>query len=147
MTMDRGPGFFTRLKENLRYVKNGKPGSRFIDCYRYKQELRRKYGPIYRRIDITLGAAVTLFGLVMVPAPGPGWIIVALGFALIAGESQNVAKAMDGTERRLRRLAGKLRRQWNRSSIAVKSFLAVGASALATALAWGVYLVWQAVTA
>ncbi len=142
--MDRGPGFLTRLKTNFKHIKSGKPGSRFLDCYHYKQELRRKHGPIYRRIDITLGAVVVFVGLVMVPMPGPGWIIVAAGLALIAGESENVARGMDGVERRLRKLVGKLSRGWKRSSLGMKSLTAIAASALASGVAYGAYLIWQA---
>ena len=145
--MDKGPSFWKRLKENVRQIKHGKPGSRFLGCYRYKQELRHKYGSIYRRIDITLGCIVIFVGLVMVPLPGPGWIIVAAGLAMIAGESETVARSMDRIEVIARRFAGRVRRAWHNKSTAAKTAIALSCSAVASGLCYGVYLIAQALFA
>lgn len=57
----------------------------------------------YRVTIGTLGAAIALFGLVLVPLPGPGWLIVFLGLAIL------------GTEFRwARRLSGWLKRMLSR---------------------------------
>ena len=137
--MAKGPNVFQRLKANWICLKQGKPGSRFLDCYKYKQDLRQKFGPIYRRIDISLGLATALFGLIMVPAPGPGWIIVFCGCALLAGESKNVARAMDRGEIYLRGVRAKLVRFWRKASLFVKSSLTISAGAIVSAIAYGVY--------
>jgi uncharacterized protein (TIGR02611 family) len=34
----------------------------------------------------TLGAAVVLVGVVLIPLPGPGWLIVLFGLAILAAE-------------------------------------------------------------
>lgn len=143
--MAPGPGFFTRLKENWRRLKQGRPGSRFLDCFHYKQQLRHKYGPIYRRIDIGLGLTTAVFGLVMVPAPGPGWIIVFCGMALLAGESEKTARAMDTGEKYLRGVRARIKRSWRQASLAVKSAMTFTAGALASALGYGAYCLFQAI--
>ena len=137
--MAKGPNVFQRLKANWGFLKKGKPGSRFLDCYHYKQELRHKYGPIYRRVDIGVGLATTTFGLIMVPAPGPGWIIVFCGFALLAGESKGVAKAMDRGEVKLRGFRARVIRSWRKASLVLKSTIALSAGAILSAIAYGAY--------
>ena len=44
-------------------------------------------------------------GLVAVPGPGPGWLIILLGLVMIAGESLSFARFADRAEIKLRRLA------------------------------------------
>jgi uncharacterized protein (TIGR02611 family) len=138
--MADGPGFLARLRENGRRLKAGRAGTRFLDCFHYKQELRDKHGPIYRRIDIALGLTIAVIGLIMVPAPGPGWIIVFIGMALLAGESEKVAKLMDRGEQFLRRMRAKSKRFWRRASLAMKSSITIAAGALVSVIAYGLYI-------
>ncbi|WP_166984135.1 TIGR02611 family protein [Paramicrobacterium fandaimingii] len=57
----------------------------------------------YRVAVGTLGTVIALLGLVLVPLPGPGWLIVFLGLAIL------------GTEFRwARRLSGWLKRMLSR---------------------------------
>lgn len=35
------------------------------------------------RAVVVLGAAITAIGIVLVPAPGPGWLVIALGVATL----------------------------------------------------------------
>jgi uncharacterized protein (TIGR02611 family) len=44
------------------------------------------FGWVYRGIVALLGIAIILLGLVLVPAPGPGWLIVLGGLAVLATE-------------------------------------------------------------
>ncbi|RWZ53160.1 TIGR02611 family protein [Labedella phragmitis] len=41
---------------------------------------------LYRSIVALLGAALTLVGLALVPLPGPGWLVVFLGLAVLGTE-------------------------------------------------------------
>ncbi|NYG08611.1 uncharacterized protein (TIGR02611 family) [Phycicoccus badiiscoriae] len=41
---------------------------------------------IYRWVVGIIGVAVTIGGLILVPAPGPGWVIVFVGVAILASE-------------------------------------------------------------
>lgn len=41
---------------------------------------------IYRIVVGVVGAAITVVGLVLIPAPGPGWLVVFLGLAVLASE-------------------------------------------------------------
>jgi uncharacterized protein (TIGR02611 family) len=41
---------------------------------------------VYRFIVALFGAALTLVGLALVPLPGPGWLVVFLGLAVLGTE-------------------------------------------------------------
>jgi uncharacterized protein (TIGR02611 family) len=47
---------------------------------------RRATRIVYRFVVGLLGVALTLGGLLLVPLPGPGWLIVFAGLALLATE-------------------------------------------------------------
>jgi hypothetical protein len=51
-------------------------------------------------------------GLVTVPGPGPGWLIILLGLVMIAGESLSFASFPDRAEIKLRRLARRVAAVW-----------------------------------
>jgi hypothetical protein len=71
--------------------------------------LRRKDPPWKRRARLAGGALVVIAGAAMLVFPGPGVLVIALGLAMLGGEFAWVAKAMDTTELRLRRLWGRTR--------------------------------------
>ncbi len=41
---------------------------------------------VYRSVVAVLGASIALLGLVLVPLPGPGWLVVFLGLAVLGTE-------------------------------------------------------------
>ena len=47
---------------------------------------------------IIAGLALTIAGLLLVPAPGPGWIVAFFGIGLISSEFKPIARAMDRAE-------------------------------------------------
>lgn len=47
---------------------------------------RRKSHLAYRIVVGVVGGALTVLGLVLIPAPGPGWLVVFLGLAVLASE-------------------------------------------------------------
>ena len=75
-------------------------------------------------------------GVIAVPGPGPGWLIILLGLGVIAGESLSFARSIDWVEVRLRQLARLVAGAWAISPIPVK-ILAI--MACATALGYGMY--------
>jgi hypothetical protein len=76
------------------------PGRRFV---RRHERLRgRERGPAGRVLRGALGAVLVVVGLVFMPLPGPGFVGVLMGGALIAGESIRVARWLDRAELRVR---------------------------------------------
>ena len=50
------------------------------------------------------GVAVILFGIFLLFVPGPGWLTIFVGAAMIAGESLTMARFLDWVEVKLRRI-------------------------------------------
>jgi uncharacterized protein (TIGR02611 family) len=57
------------------------------------------------------GGAVTLVGLLLVPYPGPGWLIVFAGLALLSREFEFAQKALDYAKGKYDAWTGWLKRQ------------------------------------
>ncbi|MEA2554493.1 MAG: hypothetical protein QOJ65_2669, partial [Fimbriimonadaceae bacterium] len=111
----------------------------------YKQELRRRHGNLYRAVDIGVGCALIVVGLVIAPfpGPGPGVIIIGVGLALIAGESERVARGMDRGEKTGRAFLSAIKGSWRRASLVLKSVAALAIGSLAAAAGYVAYVVIQ----
>ena len=81
---------------------HAKPGQRFQERYRRMQE--RKGSAWKRCAAVCSGVLLVLVGLFFCAVPGPGIPILAVGLALIAQESKTLARLLDQTELKLRRI-------------------------------------------
>lgn len=126
-----------RLRRHWREFRGSKPGHRFQDRYRRRQQAGRSH--ILKRIFlIVLGAVLALGSLFLAPLPGPGFATVFLGLAILAGELLPAARFLDWAEVRLRKLARFVRDVW-RSSPAGKVLVVAIAALLVAAVAYMVY--------
>jgi uncharacterized protein (TIGR02611 family) len=59
-----------------------------------RESIRRRPGAyrIYRIVVGIVGGAIVLGGLALIPLPGPGWVIVFVGLALLATEFEWAAR-------------------------------------------------------
>jgi uncharacterized protein (TIGR02611 family) len=75
---------------------------------------------VYRVLVGVIGAVVTVGGLVAVPLPGPGWLIVFVGLAILASEFTWAQRLLDFGRDRLRAWTHWLMRQrvWVRVLVA-----------------------------
>ncbi|NAZ87068.1 TIGR02611 family protein [Kineococcus sp. T90] len=96
----------------------------------------------YRTAVAVAGTAVVVLGLALVPLPGPGWLVVFLGLAVLGTEF--------ATARRLHRFARRQLHRWTRwlgrRSWGTRTALGAGTAAAVAAVVWG-YLAWQGVPA
>lgn len=99
-----------RIRQGWRDLRQGEPGRRFRSRYeRRRQQGRRS---IARKWSvIALGVLITLAGVVFLPLPGPGMLIIAFGLLLMAEESRGVAQALDAAELRARALLARTSRR------------------------------------
>lgn len=134
--LTRRPSYWETLKASWRCVKHGRAGSRFVDCHRYKETLRRQHGNLTRNVDLVVGALLVLAGLVMMPAPGPGWPLLALGLALLGGEFVGVARWLDKTELLARWVINRFKQAWRDSTILVKVGLIFFVGSVAVAVCY-----------
>jgi uncharacterized protein (TIGR02611 family) len=87
-----------------------------------------------------VGTAIAVGGLFLVPLPGPGWLIVFVGLAILASEFAWAQQVLDFGRDRLRRWTRWLRRQrlWVRGLVTLGAALVVAAAVYGAALVSGV---------
>jgi len=83
-----------------RRLIEGTPGSRFQE--RYLRRRQTPSGRLRKGLVIVAGALLVIVGIILIPAPGPGVLIVLAGATLIAQESRAAARVLDRVEVRLR---------------------------------------------
>jgi uncharacterized protein (TIGR02611 family) len=104
---------FQGLKDSWRRLKQGKPGHRFQAQYQAHQSSRRSRWS--KPVAFGLGALILAVGIVALPAPGPGTIVLAIGAALIARESEWTARSLDWLEVRARSILARIKRRLSAS--------------------------------
>lgn len=79
--------------------------------HRWRERIRRRpwLNVVYRVLVTVLGVAIVVIGLILVPLPGPGWLIVFLGLTLL-GTEYSWARRMLGW---LRRVLARFWERWN----------------------------------
>lgn len=102
-----------KLKRSWSSFKRGRPGSRFQEQY----DRQRKAGSstVGRVVRISAGLITLPLGLFLLPAPGPGFIVVAIGAVLIAREFRFAAQLLDRLEVRGRKVVEWAKRAWRRA--------------------------------
>jgi uncharacterized protein (TIGR02611 family) len=87
-----------------------------------------------------VGGVVTVAGLIMVPAPGPGWLVVFAGLLILASEFEFAQRWLDFARHHVAR--------WNDwimdQAMWVRGVVALATLAVVWAVIWA-YLAWQGV--
>ncbi len=138
--MTERPSITERLKGSWQEFADSKPGHRFQDRYRRRQE-QGGSGHIVKRVFlIVLGAVLALGSLFTAPLPGPGFATVFLGLAILAGELLPAARFLDWAELRLRAFWQFVQDVWRSGLLGKVAIVAVAAILVAT-FAYVVYFV------
>jgi uncharacterized protein (TIGR02611 family) len=127
-----------RIKQHWREFKESKPGERFKDRYRHRQQDEQGH-IIWRIFLITLGAVIALGSLILAPLPGPGWATVFVGLMILAGEVLFAARFLDWLEVRFRKLGRLIRQVW-RASVLGKIAVILVSALCAAAVVYVLYL-------
>ena len=128
-----------KAKESSRRFKKSKPRLRFQDHYHDHQRSNSgKYRLRVRIFYVFGGSLIVIGGVIAVPGPGPGWLIILLGSWMLAGESLFLARFMDRGEVRLRRLARRVVGIWATSSALVKGLITLTILVCVAVLGYGV---------
>ncbi len=120
-----------RAKQSWRCFRASKPGHRFQDRYRRRQESEHGWLDPSKLFYVVGGLVITLGSLLLGALPGPGTLTFFIGLGMIAGEFRPVACLLDWAEVRVRKLGRWVRGVW-RSSAAGKA-LVVSAAAICVA--------------
>jgi Putative transmembrane protein (PGPGW) len=123
-----------RTKQSWQEFKESKPGHRFQDRYRRRQESEHGWKDPRRLFYVVGGLILAVGSLAFGILPGPGMLTFFLGVGMIAGEFGPVARLLDWSEVRARELGRWVGGIW-RSSVAGKVLvLFVGAICVAAVL-------------
>ena len=98
-----------------RNFSQGRPGKRFQERYRRRQERGQGRWSVWRVFNLTLGILIVAVSAVGGLLPGPGWGTAIIGFALIAGEFLPAARLLDWAELQLRHYWQFVRDIWGHS--------------------------------
>ena len=127
------------LKEDWRHLKHGEPGQRFKDRYYLSQRRNRSRITFWRVFNIGAGSGIALGGLLMVIAPGPGWLAIFLGLGMLSGELLAVARILDKIEVQLRKLIRWLSEAWNNTPVVGKALILLAILTVVAASVYGAY--------
>lgn len=112
------------------------------DRWAWRARLRRNRAThlAYRIVVGVVGAVVTIGGLILVPAPGPGWLIVFAGLLILASEFEFAQRWLDFGRAQLGRWNTWIMHQpvWVRGAVALATLL------LVWLVLWA-YFAWQGV--
>jgi hypothetical protein len=89
------------LKRAWQKFKHRRPGFRFHGVYAEHQ--KKSKAAWIRVASVVGGIVIVIVGIIALPAPGPGMLIIAFGAAIIARESEKLANALDRLELYTRR--------------------------------------------
>jgi uncharacterized protein (TIGR02611 family) len=121
-------------------LKESRPGRRYQDHYHRRRRRFSSGRSVLRAIfGLVGGFLIVVVGIVAVPGPGPGWLIILLGLGMIAGESLSFARLIDRGEVRLRQMARWIVGVWVTSPTLVKVSIALTVLACTAALGYGIY--------
>ena len=105
-------GMREHWREEWKSFRLSAPGTRFRERYQRMKSVPR---PTHERVArCVCGVLTVLVGIVLIPLPGPGWLIVGFGMTLLAQESRPLADFCDRVENRFRAWMERWRR-WRAS--------------------------------
>jgi Putative transmembrane protein (PGPGW) len=119
-------------RRHWRDFSQGRPGKRFRERYRRRQERGHGRFGLRRVLNLTLGILIVAVSAVGGLLPGPGWGTAIIGFALIAGEFLPAARLLDRAEVKLRHFWQFVRDIWGHSLAGKALVIAVTVLIVAT---------------
>ena len=132
------------LKRTWEELMRSEPGRRFQDRNdRHRMHGLRDWNRA-RILKPLLGVAIIVPGIIMIPAPGPGAVIVVLGLALVADEYRPVAIFLDRSELGLRAAFDKV---WGSASTTQRVIVTLLATITCAVVCYWAYLYFFAKTA
>lgn len=91
----------------------------------------------YRTFVGVVGVAIVLLGIVLLPAPGPGWAIIFVGLAVLASEFEWAQRLLDFARKHVHRWTTWIGRQ----NIVVRVLVGLAVLALVLGIFWAYFAV------
>ena len=113
----------------------------FIERVRDRRERHRERSRVVRAAVVLAGFVVVLVGLALIPLPGPGLLVVAVGLAVLALEFAWAERMLERTVNRMEQATETVKRASRAQQILLGLLVALtAAAALSAAYAWDVPL-------
>jgi uncharacterized protein (TIGR02611 family) len=115
--------------------------NRIIESVRERRERHRERSRVVRAAVVLAGFVVVLVGLALIPLPGPGLLVVAVGLAVLALEFAWAERMLERTINRMEQATETVKRA-SRAQQILLGLLAVlvAAAGVTAAYAWDVPL-------
>jgi hypothetical protein len=107
---------FAKFQHQWQALRTSRPGHRFRDRYERNQSSKDGLKLFWRVVRIAVAAGLVVVGLGFMFIPGPATLFFVIAAALLATDSLPLAKLLDWTEVKTRRLGARARRRWRRLS-------------------------------
>jgi hypothetical protein len=92
--------------------KHARPGERFVKLREHRKRMPQGDCPAEKCVNILGGSLLAIFGILLIPAPGPGSLFFGIGMALLGTEFLFIARAMDVAELKARELLAEVIGRW-----------------------------------
>ena len=121
------------FREQWRELKRGRPGHRFQERYERARAEAHECGHGQRIVRYVFGAIAVVIGAFLAVFPGPAIPFFIVAGGLFATESRAIARFMDWSEVRVRRIVAWGKRRWRKlPAVARVALMILGACASAT---------------
>ena len=114
-----------RMRDAWRRFQASKPGHRFRDRYRRRQQSAHGRGALQKVLLIVGGVLIAVASLLLAPLPGPGWGTFLLGLIILAGELLILARLLDRAEVKLRGPARRAKVVWKSLPAVIRLLISV----------------------
>ena len=104
-------------------IKEYPPGKRFESLFMRRQESQSRF--FTKLLVISTGILIFVSGIIFLPTPIPGVVLLLIGASFIAQESLIAARSLDRAEMTLRKSARSSTSLWYKASIGIKIILSL----------------------
>ncbi len=118
------------LKKQWHLFLRSPPGQRFQDVHKRRKAKQGASSTGRKHGIIIVGIVISMLGVVALPLPGPGTIVLAGGLMILAAESMIIARVLDRADKVRAGLMSKMRRACKKMGTAKCALLAACAAAL-----------------
>ncbi|MBD3425174.1 MAG: hypothetical protein GF417_12125 [Candidatus Latescibacteria bacterium] len=94
---------FEQLKKDWSIIRENPPGSRFQARFRYRQS-DPSGSALKRVVKTAAGIFLIPLGILLWFIPGPGWLVIFIGLALLAARSRWLSLLLDRAELAVRKM-------------------------------------------
>ena len=105
-----------------------------IERVRERKEHHKERSRLYRASFVVAAIGVVALGLALVPLPGPGWLIVALGLAMLALEFDRAERLLEVVLERFEQVGSRAAQAGRVGKVATVALFVLGVAGMGSAV-------------